>query len=429
MLALAPLLATGNGKQKLMNSSDSQPAVTSTDRRFILWRQVVGLAAVQGAITLTWVIYKLYLPKLLTGFGFPAGLAATLLIVESALAVVMEPLMGGLSDRRKQWVGTRFPFISVGVILSSALFIAIPCFAIFVKPDNVFRLLLPAFVVAWALAMTVFRAPALALLGQYAAVPQLPQAASLLTLAGGIIAAFGPISSEFLLSLGAPVTFTIGSLVLLAAVALLRSLHSPATPGENSRQPAGSTTPVSLAALASIFGTGIFVACGSSFLMALLPKLLKIQFDAAAIKPMIFAFSILLALAAVPAGKIAVQLGNRRGMLIGVAGTALWLLLLAVFLPSGLPLVVSAIIMVAFLSLVNNGAIPFALSQVPAHRAGLGVGMYFGGIGTAASLLPVIFGQLSEITPVSAAIKGAIAFITAGVCIAVTIKTQPAQSA
>lgn len=412
-----------------MNSSDSQPAVTSADRRFILWRQVLGLAALQGAITLTWVIYKLYLPKLLTGFGFPAGLAATLLIVESALAVVMEPLMGGLSDHRKRWVGTRFPLISLGVILSSALFIAIPCFAIFVKPDSVFRLLLPAFLVAWALAMTVFRAPALALLRQYAAVPELPQAASLLTLAGGIIAAFGPISSEFLLSLGAPVTFTIGSLVLLAAVAVLRSLHPPASPVEDNKQEAGSTTPVSIAALALIFGTGIFVAWGSSFLMSLLPKLLKIQFDAAGIKSIIFAFSILLALAAVPAGKIAVQLGNRRGMLIGVAGTALCLLMLAVFLPSGLPLIASAIILIAFLSLVNNGAIPFALSQVPAHRAGLGVGIYFSGIGTAVSLFPIIFGQLSEMTPVSAAIKGTIVFIAAGVCIAVTIKMQPAQSA
>ena len=276
--------------------------------------------------------------------------------------------------------------------------------------------------------MTVFRAPALALLGQYAAVPQLPQAASLLTLAGGVIAAFGPVSSEFLLSFGAPVTFTIGSFVLLAAVALLRSLHPPAAPVENSRQQAGSTTPVSIAALALIFGTGIFVAWGSSFLMALLPKLLKNQFNAADIKSIIFAFSILLALAAVPAGKIAVQLGNRRGMLIGVAGTTLGLLIITVFLPRGFLLIATTILLIAFLSLVNNGAIPFALSQVPANRAGLGVGMYFGGIGTAASLLSVIFGQLSEITPVSAAIKGAIAFIAAGICIAVTIKMQPAQS-
>jgi len=48
-----------------------------------------------GAITLTWVIYNLYLPQLLGQFGFPKQLAVGLLILENALAVVMEPLMGG----------------------------------------------------------------------------------------------------------------------------------------------------------------------------------------------------------------------------------------------------------------------------------------------------------------------------------------------
>jgi hypothetical protein len=37
----------------------------------VLWLQVWGLAAVQGAITLTWIIYNLYLPQLLAQFSFP----------------------------------------------------------------------------------------------------------------------------------------------------------------------------------------------------------------------------------------------------------------------------------------------------------------------------------------------------------------------
>jgi Na+/melibiose symporter-like transporter len=87
----------------------------------VLWLQVWGLAAVQGAIALTWVIYNLYLLKLLTDFGFPKTLATGLLIIENILAAVMEPLMGALSDQTQRWVGTRFPFISVGVVLASAL--------------------------------------------------------------------------------------------------------------------------------------------------------------------------------------------------------------------------------------------------------------------------------------------------------------------
>lgn len=35
----------------------------------VLWEQVLGLTAVQGATTLAWVIYRLYLPDLLAHFG------------------------------------------------------------------------------------------------------------------------------------------------------------------------------------------------------------------------------------------------------------------------------------------------------------------------------------------------------------------------
>lgn len=63
------------------------------------WYKIIGLATLQGAITLTWLIYNIYLPKLLIGFGFAPALAVTLLIVENAIAVILEPLFGSLSDR------------------------------------------------------------------------------------------------------------------------------------------------------------------------------------------------------------------------------------------------------------------------------------------------------------------------------------------
>ncbi len=78
----------------------------ASPQRAVLWLPVCGLAAMQGAITLTWLIYNLYLPQLIVQLGLTKQLAEGLLIIENALAVVMEPLMGGLSDRAKRWVGT-----------------------------------------------------------------------------------------------------------------------------------------------------------------------------------------------------------------------------------------------------------------------------------------------------------------------------------
>ncbi len=101
------------------------------------------LAGLQGANTLTWLVYNDYLPQLLTQFGFPASLVAGLMVVKNALAVVMEPLMGGLSVQNQLKFGTRFPFISIHVILASTLFIAIPCLATFVPLSELIRGILP----------------------------------------------------------------------------------------------------------------------------------------------------------------------------------------------------------------------------------------------------------------------------------------------
>jgi len=75
-----------------LGKAKSHVMTTSKSHLNILWVQVW----VQGAITLTWLIYNVYLPQLLTQFGFPASLAIGLLLAENALGVVLEPLDKGL---------------------------------------------------------------------------------------------------------------------------------------------------------------------------------------------------------------------------------------------------------------------------------------------------------------------------------------------
>jgi hypothetical protein len=391
----------------------------------VLWLQVWGLAAVQGAITLTWVIYNLYLPQLLSQFDFPKQLAVGLLIFENALAVLMEPLMGGLSDQTKRWVGSRFPFISVGVVLSSALFIAIPSVVIFGKPVGLARGVLPLVLVAWALAMTVFRSPAVSLLGRYAKPAELPLAASLLTLTGGVIGAFKPVANQFVLSLGPVFVFAIGSLVLLGAATVLRQVDSHVA---TSNSTANTTTsqPLSIPALALILGTGVSVGWGTRFLMETLPKVLKAYLGVTNVDWLMVGIALLLALAALPAGACAIRLGNRRAMLIGIGVTVL-LFQLMVFMPKGLPLEAVIVSLVAALSLVINGAVPFALELVPPRWAGLGTGMYFGGAAAAVSLFGMAFPQAKAITPAAGAIGGTVIFLVAALCITASIKVQPAQ--
>lgn len=159
-------------------------------------------------------------------------------------------------------MGTRFPLIVVATILSSALFLAIPTIFIFGNPVSSLRWILPVVLVAWSIAMAMFRSPAVSLLGQYASQTQLPQAMSLLALVGGLVGATRPVAGEFILSLGPGFTFAIGSFVLLGAVAFLRSVNPDATVSELPPNTEISEK-IAIAPLALIALTGMSVAWGS----------------------------------------------------------------------------------------------------------------------------------------------------------------------
>ena len=389
----------------------------------VLWVQVCGLAAVQGAILLTWTIYNLYLRQLLVEFGFPAALATTLLVVENLLAAGMEPLMGSLSDRAQRWLGNRFLWVAGGVILASACFILIPAVLIFGASRGPLRFLLPGMLVAWALAMTVFRSPALSLLGRYAFATRLPQAASILTLVGGVAGAMGPLTNQFILGLGPMFAFGLGSFVLLGAAAVLqwtdpnRSVRAEGQAEEAIAAPEESTPApkafLSWQKLGLVFGAGVGVGLGFRLSMQNFPKILEIQVPDAEAGWVLGAIFVALACAAIPSGTLAIRLGNRRAMILGAFLLALACGFFALSSNSWMA-TIAALAFGASFSLVANGTIPFALSMVPANKGGLGTGMYFSGGAIATSVFSGILRQSDAIAPVAGVLLGAVAFLSAG---------------
>lgn len=398
----------------------------------VLWLQVWGLAAVQGAIALTWVIYNLYLLKLLTQLGLAKELGTIILILENILAAVMEPLMGGLSDRTQRWVGTRFPLISFGVVLASALFIAIPAFVVFGSSTDSIRWVLPVLMVTWALAMTVFRSPALSLLGRYAFGTNLPQAASILTLVGGLAGAMSPLANQYILSLGPITTFSIGSFTLLGAAVALRSVNPNQSvqpqplDSSSGSQPSTGWRQVSIPRLALVFGAGVGVALGFRLMMQTFPQILDSQVPGANKSLILGGIFIALALTAIPSGNLASRLGNRQAMTYGLVGmgglTALMVLTHNGVLAAGIALALGGTF-----SLVSNGTIPFALAMVPPDKAGLGTGIYFSGGAVASSVFGALFSQPNSLPPLVGALIGAAAFLAAAVFVASSGKLEIAK--
>ncbi|MGL6282233.1 MAG: MFS transporter [Microcoleaceae cyanobacterium] len=391
--------------------------MTQSKSTQVLWLQVWGLAAVQGAILLSWVIYNIYLSQMLVAFGFDSSLAASILVIENILAALMEPLMGTLSDNMQYWLGSRFPFITFGIILASACFILIPTIFVFGGSTDLTRILLPIMMVLWALAMTIFRSPVLSLLGRYATDTNLPQAASILTLVAGIIGAITPLSSKFILQLGPVFTFSLGSVVMLIAAALLRwagpnrqvekQLALDPHPTKISNK-----SDISLRGLLIIFVTGMSIVLGFRLLMQNFAQVLKLHNLASQPNLILITVFLTLALAALPMGRLAKYLGNHLAMISGLIAMAIFSC--AILLSHNVILATTiAIALGISFSLVSNNTIPFALSMVPEDRGGLGTGMYFSGNAAANILFILFLGKPNSVTLTFGVLLSAITFLIA----------------
>lgn len=359
----------------------------------ILWTRLGGIVAVQGAITLAWVIYALYLPDLLIQLGFYPELAKLLLIIENALEAFIEPIFGHFSDQSQRKIGTRLPWINLGVLLASGLFIILPIMVFFLPTINPWRWTFPILVVFWASAMAIFRSPLIALLGETASQTELPIAASFLTFIQQLISSFRFIAYSFILSFGSIFTFAIGSFVLLGAAAFLRQVTPPSIPTKLS-----STTLSSIPTKILIFilGTGFSIGFSLRFIFASLSQIFASQLLKNQVSLGMLGFNILIAISAILIGKISSKIGNTKTMLAGLLTTAIILKIIPL-ITSNTILIIGIVLMSFFFSAVLNGMFPLVLGLISKERLGLGVGVFFGGFGAAISFFMLLFSQISTL--------------------------------
>ncbi|MBD3884230.1 MFS transporter [Phormidium tenue FACHB-886] len=352
----------------------------------ILWLPITALAALYGIFTFSWVSYRIHLPSLMTQFGFSPQSATQLLLIEALLAIVLEPCMGYWSDRLQQHRGDRFPLISIGVLAASGSLVILVLSVAFSSRVRE-PLWLPGLLLVWAIGMTTFRTPALALLRRFSSTSYLVFAAGSLTLATGLAASLNPLARSFILNLGIPIPFILSAILLVVTATSLRSF-TPKT------RAAAAIQPGSLSALhlGSIFVVGMATTLVVRLAIEVLPAVLKGQLPS--INPPLFAGLMLVtsALAALPVGKLAVQWGYRRVMLLGLVTVAVLVSLTPLIQSVGLALAMGVAIGIAF-STILNGGFPFSFLSVPADYAGLAIGTFFGGAASATSLVTAFLSQ------------------------------------
>lgn len=385
-----------------MNSATDSNLSTPSVR----WLQVACLAAIQGATTLSWIAYGLYLPRFIEQvFAYPPAqakqLAALLLVIESAIAVLIEPLFGSLSDRWQQWYGSKMPLVMAGAIGAILLFMALPVSVAFGGTTEFMRILLPGLAIFWAVAMATFRSPVLSLLGRFAKSSQLPLAASMLTLVGGCIGAMKPLASDTIVALGAPAAFAIASVTLLVSVGSLRwaVAFMPAksankdTKKDDSEEEKPLSTQQTLANLTIVVLTGAMIGLGMRLLTGeALPRILKehiVGLTGVSLPTLLGCVLIIQGVFAIGTGASSKWIDNKRLMMLAFGGIVLCLGALSIPQEATAALILVVFLLVC-ISAVNNGMVAFALGMVPKSISGLSVGLFFGGLSGAIA----IFGYL-----------------------------------
>jgi len=229
---------------------------TALPRRLVLY-----LAAVQCLATLSWIAYVVYLPQLAASAGVPASAVGWILLADQVVFALADLALGKAADRALAAMRSLGPWLVAITVLSGAAFVAMPIIADMGAPPFFLALIL-----FWALASSVLRAPALALVAKRTPTPAIPWLATLVVIGTALAAAAAPYLALMAKQVHPRWPFLLATVTLVAAVLGLALAerrgaladHESATP----REIKGALTLGGSTAVAAFFVAAALLAIG-----------------------------------------------------------------------------------------------------------------------------------------------------------------------
>lgn len=350
-------------------------------------------------LTLVWSVYNTYMPLLLGNFIESKALRGGIMGLDNLLAVVLIPVIGAWSDRVRSSLGQRLPFIAVGMPAAALLFALLPLS----QQSLIFLLALD---ILFLLAMTLYRAPVIALMPDHTPEEKRSTANGIINLMGGIGGLLAFFALAPLYDLGTSYPFILGAALLLLAFFFLFAVTDRHPP---------YTTPISEQEEASAF-TKLFRDIGSLrvpeyrqarfillaiFLYSLGFGGLEAQFSTYATETLYLSggqaglllgfFSLAFVVMALPAGLIGSRIGKAPAMLLGLGALSILFILMFAFQLSA---ALRIFLVLAGLSwaLVNVQAYPLVADLGDKTHIGFFTGMYYLFSMSASIVAPALMG-------------------------------------
>jgi MFS family permease len=201
---------------------------------------VIGLGFFTTAIS--WSLYNAYIPIFLRKFISSATLIGLVMTFDNWAAIIIQPWIGALSDRTKTSLGKRMPYIALGIPLGAALFAILPFIALREPAQEILRTipligevriaggLLPIvlIIMAFNIAMALYRAPVVALMPDVIPSVHRSKANGIINLMGGVGSILAYLVGSFLYDIGVTLPFVCTAVVMvLALVILLIFVYEP----------------------------------------------------------------------------------------------------------------------------------------------------------------------------------------------------------
>jgi len=368
-------------------------------------------------ISLIWPIFNNYIPIFLKdNFKLSATLIGFIMTWDNYLNMFVQPIVGERSDQTRTRLGRRKPWMLVGAPLAAIFFITIPIMHSVV--GIMFAILFTN------VAMALFRAPTIALLGDLFPAHQRSTANGVINLMGGLGSILAFLIGGILYKMGRITPFIFGSVVMLVAITLVilfvrepilarraGTVDQPEVDPENVRKVEKTESTcgflshlkevlnssdrsgllILLAILCWFMGYNAIETWLSSF------GKFTLGIDPGRMAMLSSGLALMFVVFAVPSGLLATRYGRRRVILVGIAGLTL-LILYGLFIGNQVMLIVFLVLAGFFWALINVNSLPMVYDLGGDTRIGAFTGLYYLASNIAAVAGPQIVGILIDLT-------------------------------
>ncbi|MFX0168160.1 MAG: MFS transporter [Candidatus Hodarchaeota archaeon] len=343
---------------------------------------------------------QLTIGNALPGFIFVSLLAGFIMGVDNFIAIIMNPLMGSRSDKTWTRFGRRMPYIIIGIPLAAGFLIGMPIAVIL--PGLFGFLGLVILILGFDIAMAIYRAPVVAMMPDFTPPEKRSPANGIINLMSGVGSIIAFVIGLLLFDINQLLAFGIVAIIMIFCLGLLIfTIHEPEIPhevekvesllGEAAKEAFSDRSVLSI--LFAIFAWFIAFYTLETWFTSYGVFALSMSEGLATFTMTLFA--LVFVIFAVPGGLLALKLGRRRTIMIGLVGM-IFTLGAAAFITNQLVLMGVLGIGGFFWAFINVNSIVI-LWEVSRKKQGTYTGIYYVFSQLAAAIGPIAFGGIVDL--------------------------------